>query len=161
MIMLERRLMLARAPTPTMTALKVAFASADLRHVDQHFGAAAGLIVYAVTPEHCALLEVVRFAPRAHDGNEDKLGEKIAVLRDCIAVYCQEIGAAAIARLRAVHVQPIKVAPGTPIKRLLAELRQEWRDGPRPWLARAIARQAEAATDDRFAAMEAAGWNES
>ena len=54
-------------------AVRIAFASADRRHVDQHFGAAEGFVIYNLEPERCELLEVAQFRRLDMDGNEDKL----------------------------------------------------------------------------------------
>jgi nitrogen fixation protein NifX len=124
--------------------VKVAFASADATHVDQHFGAAEGFVIYRVDAQHSVLLEAAQFGRL-----------------DCVAVYCQAVGASAISQLKTRGIQPMKVAPGTPISGLLRALRQELRDGPSAWLARAIERRAPAPQRvDRFAAMEAEGWSE-
>lgn len=141
------------------SAIRVAFASLDLKHVDQHFGAAESLATYAVTPRSTRLLEVVQFGRQAMDGSEDKLVAKVQALDGCVAVYANAIGASAVSQLLANGVQPIKVEAGSPVARLLADLQDELRSGPNAWLARAIARQT---SDDvsRFAAMEAEGWDE-
>jgi nitrogen fixation protein NifX len=137
----------------------VAFASADRKHVDQHFGAAEGFVIYRVGPRRYELKEAAQFGRLDMDGNEDKLGAKIDALTDCVAVYCQAIGASAIGQLKTRGIQPIKVAPYTLISGLLRELQQDLRDGPSAWLARAIERRAPH-SDNRFDAMEAEGWSE-
>jgi nitrogen fixation protein NifX len=137
----------------------VAFASADRKHVDQHFGAAEGFAIYRVGGAGSELVELTQFGRLDMDGNEDKLAAKIDALGDCVAVYCQAIGASAIGQLKPRGIQPIKVAADTPISGLLAELQQEFCAGPSAWLARAIAKRAPQPTD-RFAAMEAEGWSE-
>ena len=140
-------------------AVKVAFATGDMRHVDQHFGAAQSFAIYAIDPQHSNLVEVTQFGRLDMDGNEDKLAAKIAALEGCIAVYCQAAGASAVNQLRAKGVQPIKVAEGTPVVELIAALQEELRAGPSAWLARALeARQPR--DGQRFDAMESEGWNE-
>ncbi len=161
---LERRLKLVKAgdrmppprPGPTLT---VAFASADMRHVDQHFGAAEAFVIHALTSDGDELLEVAQFGRLDMDGNEDKLAAKIQALGECHVVYCQAVGASAIAQLRAAGIQPMKVTPGTPIKGLLHDLQRELRDGPSSWLSRAMALRAPRDAD-RFDAMAAEGWSE-
>jgi nitrogen fixation protein NifX len=137
----------------------VAFASADRKHVDQHFGAAEGFVIYRVGPHRYELMEAAQFGRLDMDGNEDKLAAKIDALADCVAVYCQAVGASAIGQLKTRGIQPIKVAPETLISGLLRELQQELREGPSAWLARAMERRAPNRAD-RFEAMEAEGWNE-
>ena len=139
--------------------VKVAFASGDLRHVDQHFGAAESFSTYQLDPLRSSLVEVIQFGLLAMDGNEDKLAAKIAALEGCVAVYCQAVGASAVKQLRAKGIQPIKVCSGTPISHLIETLQEELRAGPDTWLARAIeARQP--ADPYRFDRMEAEGWSE-
>ncbi len=103
---LQRKLKLVTddsAAADTAAAIKVAFASADRKHIDQHFGAAEGFVLYQVSPTGYELLEVAQFGRLDMDGNEDKLGAKIEMLRDCVAVYCQAVGASAIGQLRAAR----------------------------------------------------------
>jgi nitrogen fixation protein NifX len=141
------------------TALKVAFATSDRKHVDQHFGAARGFAIYAVDA-HCACLcEVNEFVAESMDGNEDKLAGKIDALRDCVAVYSQAVGASAIAQLKAQGIQPVKVAAGVAIADLVESLQAQLRAGPAGWLARALA-AAQPSDPARFDRMEAEGWEE-
>ncbi len=147
------------AAADAMSGVKVAFASADRKHVDQHFGAAEGFVIYRVDAAGSELLEVAQFGRLDMDGNEDKLAAKIEALGDCVAVYCQAIGASAIGQLKPRGIQPIKVTPDTPIDGLLGGLRRELAEGPSPWLARAMERHAPQRAD-RFDLMEAEGWSE-
>jgi nitrogen fixation protein NifX len=139
--------------------VKVAFASGDMRHVDQHFGAAESFVIHSVERERADLLEVIQFGRLDMDGNEDKLAAKIAALDGCVAVYCQAVGASAVNQLLAKGVQPVKVSPGSEIARLIAALQCELREGPSAWLARAMdSRQMRGG--ERFDAMESEGWSE-
>jgi nitrogen fixation protein NifX len=142
--------------------VKAAFATSDRRRVDQHFGAASAILIYAVTPEHATMVEFAQFGDVDHDGHEDKLAAKLALLQGCTVVYCQAVGGSAIRQLLAVGVQPIRVDAGTAIAPLLADLQTALRGGDAPaWLDRAIARQRQAdPAGARFAAMEAEGWRE-
>jgi nitrogen fixation protein NifX len=141
------------------TALKVAFATSDMKHVDQHFGAAQSFAIYALDMDKVCLLEVTEFGKLSMDGNEDKLAVKIEVLDGCIAVYTQAIGASAINQLKTKHIQPVKVSPGAPIEDLLNSLQEELRQGPGSWLAKAIAGTM-APDPSRFDQMEEEGWEE-
>jgi nitrogen fixation protein NifX len=159
---IERRLRVLNCGEDAMqtdTAVRVAFATSDMRHVDQHFGAAESFAIYAVDPQRSSLVEAVEFGALAMDGNEDKLAAKITALAGCIAVYCQAVGASAINQLLAQGVQPVKVGPGTPVTELIAALQGELRAGPSAWLARAIEQQ-QPRDGRRFDAMEADGWGE-
>lgn len=159
---LQRRFRLVRRNAEDQwmeTALKVAFATADMKHVDQHFGAAKSFAIYAVDRERTCFVEASEFGQLDMDGNEDKLAAKIAALEGCIAVYSQAIGASAISKLKAGGIQPVKVSPGAEIGDLLDSLQDELRQGPGSWLARAIA-STMPADPSRFDRMEAEGWDE-
>lgn len=144
---------------PMETAIKVAFATTDMVHVNQHFGSARSFALYAVDPEQSELLEAAQFGELAQDGNEDKLSVKIQLLDGCAAVYCQAIGASAIKQIVAQGIQPIKVHEGSPIKELLIDLQNEMKSGQSSWLAKAI-RQSQGADSKRFDAMAEEGWDE-
>lgn len=143
----------------TDAALKVAFASTDMKSVNQHFGSAEALVIYAVDMEQTRLLEVFQFGSLSQDGNEDKLAAKIAALDGCIAVYSQAVGASAVGQLKANAIHPVKVSAGAEINDLLESLQDELRMGPSAWLAKAI--QTQTPVDpNRFDEMEAEGWEE-
>ena len=141
------------------TAVKVAFATSNLKQVDQHFGAAESFAIYAINAEQANLIEVIQFGQLDMDGNEDKLAAKIDALQGCIAIYCQAIGASAVNQLRPKGIQPVKVAAGTPLAQAICGLQTEMREGPSAWLARAIESR-HPGHAQRFDAMEAEGWSE-
>jgi len=141
------------------TALKVAFASTDMKHVDQHFGSAESLVIYTVDPQQSKMLEVAQFGDLSQDGNEDKLIEKMTALEGCVAVYSQAVGASAVRQLKTLGIQPIKVSAGAEITELLAHIQEELSTGPGSWLARAIEAQ-KPSNPNRFDDMEMEGWDE-
>ncbi len=141
------------------TGLKVAFATTDMKYVNQHFGSAESFVIYEVDMENTAMLEAVQFGQLKQDGNEDKLTVKLDALDGCIAVYSQAVGASAVAQLKARGIQPVKVSPGSGISDLLKSLQEELSSGPGAWLARAIESQ-KPVDPDRFDEMEAEGWEE-
>ncbi|BBL72056.1 nitrogen fixation protein NifX [Methylogaea oryzae] len=141
------------------TRLKIAFATSDMQHVNQHFGSARTFAVYAVDMESSELLEAAQFGELAQDGNEDKLSVKIDLLDGCAAVYCEAVGASAIRQIMAAGIQPVKVNRDSLIADLIEDFQNELKTGPSAWLAKAIARQ-NGADPSRFARMEAEGWEE-
>jgi nitrogen fixation protein NifX len=140
------------------TAIKVAFATTDMLHVNQHFGSAQSFAIYAVDTEHSQLLEAAQFGELAQDGNEDKLSVKIQLLDGCTAVYCQAVGASAIKQILAHGIQPVKVHEGCQIKNLLVDLQNEMKTGPSTWLAKAL--NAKTPSDKRFESMALEDWQE-
>jgi nitrogen fixation protein NifX len=147
----------AMEDTFMQTALQVAFATSDQQHIDQHFGSCVGFAIYLVTQDEVRFKEAVAFDAARQDGNEDKLAVRIAALRDCAAVYCQQVGGSAIAQLKRAGVQPVKVAPGLEIGKQLAGLRKELREGPAYWIVQALKGEKDAG---RFDDMDDEGWLE-
>jgi nitrogen fixation protein NifX len=153
----------------TRTLLKVAFATSDRKNVDQHFGSAQSFVIFGIDLDQARLLSVTEFGEQpatestageqATDGSEDKLADKLELLKDCIAVYCRACGASAVRQLISAGIQPVKVTEGMAIADLIAGLQQELRDGPSTWLAKAMGRGTMAGRS-RFDAIEAEGWTD-
>ena len=117
--------------------IKVAFASSDGLVVDEHFGSARSLFIYGIELNKHFLLDVIEFHP-LNENSEDKLGTKLDLLNDCIAVYSRACGASAIKKLLDRNIQPVKVSEGSEIIELILALQNELKEGPSSWLARAI-----------------------
>jgi nitrogen fixation protein NifX len=159
---LTRRMQVLHANAERMsmeTAIKVAFATTDMVHVNQHFGSAKSFAVFAVDPENSEMLEAAQFGELSQDGNEDKLSVKLQLLDGCAAVYCQAVGASAVKQIVSQGIQPIKVHEGCTIKELINDLQNEMKAGPSSWLAKAI-NQHKGPDPSRFDAMENDGWDE-
>ncbi len=140
-------------------AVKVAFATDDLKNINQHFGSAERFAIYRINADGSALLEVAEFGKLDQDGNENKLVDKFVVLADCIAVYSLAVGPSAVRQLVSLGIQPMKLQYGSPISEILAELQQQMKNGPSGWLARALEAREEKSAD-RFDEMEEEGWCE-
>ncbi len=155
----QRRMRVIDEGENSMTTIKVAFASSDMAHVNQHFGSARSFAVYNIDMDSASLGEAIEFEAAAQDGNEDKLINKIGALKGCAAVYCQAVGSSAVKQLITQGVQPVKVSEGADIKELIASIQEELKAGPSAWLAKAI--NAQKGPDmGRFDDMEAEGWDE-
>ncbi len=141
------------------TSLKIAFASTDMKHVNQHFGSAKSFAIYAINPDQIEFIEAAQFGDQVQDGNEDKLAVKFELIKDCAAVYCQAVGASAVKQLVALGIQPVKVHEDSPIQKLLDDLQNELRSGPSSWLARAIKQQS-GGDSTRFEEMADEDWQE-
>ena len=161
---LQRKLKLMRVdaldkPADGATRIRVAFASSDLKKVDQHFGSAERFVLYDLIPEEHTLHQVFEFGTLDQDGNERKLLEKFVALDGCVAVYCLAIGPSAVRQLMTLNIQPIKVPFGTSISSLLQGLHKELQNGAEGWLARALAAK-QGKDEARFDDMEDEGWEE-
>ncbi len=106
-------------------SMKVAFASSDYRHVDQHFGATPRLVVYGVKADRVTLLRVVEF-PVASGHQTEKIAERIHALEDCVTLFCVAIGEAVFRQLLQVGVRAERVPDQTTILGLLQEIQLSW-----------------------------------
>jgi len=144
-------------PGAPREAMLVAFASRDRVHVDQHFGAAEGFVLYALDTERARLAGVLAFAQESMDGNENKLAEKIDALAGCAAVYCLAVGGSAVRQLLAAGIQPIKLEAPEAIEPLLNAISTGMREGGVPWIDKAMRHNADSSRFDRMAEE---GWQE-
>ncbi len=136
-----RRQLRVISDEPEQAWLRIAFATDDGEHVNQHFGTTESLAIYGVQPDSYTLLEAAQFDDQTKEQTDDKLAAKLDFLTDCVAVYCRACGASAVKQLLDQHVQPLKVVDDTLIKNLISAFQKELSEGPSSWLARAIQRQ--------------------
>lgn len=139
MIKSERKLHVEPLPNANQFKLKVAFATRDRHHVDQHFGMAKCVLIYGVSDEHWSLMEAIEY-PTINENTHDKLPARISDLEECSAIYCNACGAAAIRQLLAHDIHPVKVSEGANIHLQIADIQEELKGQPMGWLARALKR---------------------
>lgn len=117
--------------------MKVAFASTDKVHIDEHFGRAEEFIIWEIGPETAAFNGIVEVNPNDHD-EADRIESRCAGLSDCAVVYVAEIGGPAAARLVAKKIHPIKSKTCAPISETVEQLQEVLRGSPPPWLRKAL-----------------------
>lgn len=154
----QLRVMKSDAADEQAVALQVAFATSDLKQVDQHFGSAERFAIYRVEAERVTLLQVAEFGTLDQDGNENKLLEKFVLLDGCAAVYSQAIGPSAVRQLLGLGIQPMRVPEGSAISALITALQQEISAAAPGWVNRSLERQRR--DRRRFDAMAAEGWED-
>ncbi|MBF0624468.1 MAG: nitrogen fixation protein NifX [Magnetococcales bacterium] len=118
------RLQLVQRPPDGLSeeVRRVAFATSDLRHVDQHFGATLGMAIYEIHRLGSRLVEAARFQPAARDGLDDKLRPRLDSVAACCLVFCNAVGGSALRQLLLRGVRPVRVDPGTAIGGLVNDL---------------------------------------
>ncbi len=156
---LQRQLRVVDPVVDIEASLKVAFATTDMKQVNQHFGSAKSFAIYAINSEQATLLEVAQFGRLDQDGNEDKLAVKMEALKGCGIVYSQAVGSSAVQQLLRMNIQPVKVEPGSQISELIKALQEDLVNGPSAWVAKALASHQQA-DGSRFDAMVSEGWEE-
>ena len=119
--------------------MKVAFASTDKVHIDEHFGHAEEFYLWEIGPDQAAFSGVVQVKVETEIGHsDDKIEARGAALADCALVYVAEIGGPAAARLVAKKIHPIKSKQQEPITVVVEKLQDVLRNNPPPWLRKAM-----------------------
>ena len=117
--------------------MKVAFASTDKVHVDEHFGKAEEFYIWDIGPDDATLSGVVQV--KTEEGYiDDKIEARTAALSDCALVYVGEIGGPAAARLVQKKIHPIKSKECEPITLVVEKLQEVLKGNPPPWLRKAM-----------------------
>ncbi len=117
--------------------MKVAFASTDKVHIDEHFGKAEEFYIWNIGPEEAAFSRIAQL--KVEEGYiDDKIEARTAVLADCALVYVGEIGGPAAARLVQKKIHPIKSKEQEPITVVVKKLQEVLKGNPPPWLRKAI-----------------------
>jgi len=117
--------------------MKVAFASTDQEHIDEHFGWAQSFIIWDIEPETARCAGVVAVEGNG-EGEDDRIMARLAALGDSTMVYVTQIGGPAAARLVARKIHPVKTKGNETIAEVVAKLQQVMRDNPPPWMRRAM-----------------------
>jgi nitrogen fixation protein NifX len=134
-----RRFEIVGAKARKGLSMKVAFASTDRVHIDEHFGQAGEFYIWEVGPDEAAFTGVVQVRSEAEAGHsDDKIEARCAGLADCALVYVAEIGGPAAARLVQKKIHPIKSREREPIAEVVAKLQEVLRGNPPPWLRKAM-----------------------
>lgn len=128
--------------------MKIAFATTDGVHVDEHFGRAGTFAVYEIAMDSYRFIEMRKFAEgrdreiedtKGHgEVHEDRVQKKVDRLSDCKIVYLTEIGGPSAARLVRKGMMPIKVKETVGIEESLRNLLETLKKSPPPWLRKAM-----------------------
>ena len=134
-----RRFQLIDGRTTKGLFMKVAFASTDKLHIDEHFGQAEFFYLWEVGPEEASFCGVVQVKAESEAGHsDDKIEARAAALADCALVYVAEIGGPAAARLVAKKIHPLKSKEHQTIASVIEQLQEVLRNNPPPWLKKAL-----------------------
>jgi nitrogen fixation protein NifX len=134
-----RRLHLIGDSTRKGLFMKVAFASTDKVHIDEHFGQAEQFYLWDIGPEQAAFAGIVQVKVEEQGGHsDDKIEARAAALSDCAVVYVAEIGGPAAARLVAKKIHPLKSKDREPIAAVVEKLQEVLANNPPPWLRKAM-----------------------
>lgn len=120
-------------------SMKVAFASTDNVHINEHFGQAEVFYLWEIGPEVAVFCGVVQVKAESEAGHsDDKIEARSSALSDCALVYVAEIGGPAAARLVAKKIHPVKSREQEPITAVIEKLQEVLGNNPPPWLKKAM-----------------------
>lgn len=114
-------------------AMKVAFATKDMQHINAHFGGAKEFVVYKVSKDGFELSEVVKTDTSEMEG-DDKTDFKVKALAGVNIMYCESIGGTAAAKVIRGGMNPMKVQEPRKIEEVLKELVEMINGNPPPWV---------------------------
>jgi nitrogen fixation protein NifX len=136
-VALTRRLTVVNGAGKRGFIMRVAFASSNNHHIDQHFGWAEKFAIWDVRMDEARFVGLVQVQSTGDDA-EDKIEARLGALSDCAIVYVTQIGGPAAARLVANKIHPIKSKGEETISEVVEKLREVLRDNPPPWLRKAM-----------------------
>ena len=117
--------------------LRVAFATKDGVHINDHFGWAKFFVLYDISKESSKKAGQILFEETKGEEACDpdkKNFVKIDSLKDCHIVYSQQIGGPAAARLTRNKIHPLVVKGDPPIQKVLGDLKKVLNGPIPPWL---------------------------
>ncbi|ORJ58751.1 nitrogen fixation protein NifX [Geothermobacter hydrogeniphilus] len=124
--------------------MKVAFASTDKVHINEHFGKAKEFYLWEIGPDAAEFTGILQVDEGDGDA-DDRIEARSAALADCALVYVGQIGGPAAARLVAKKIHPLKSKTAEPITEVVTRLQEVLRGSPPPWLRKAMMKNAGAA----------------
>ena len=117
--------------------MKVAFASTDKIHVDEHFGQAKEFYLWEIGPDQAEFTGILQV--NEGDGHaDDRIEARSSALADCALVYVGQIGGPAAARLVAKKIHPLKSKDAEPLAAVVEKLQKVMQGNPPPWLRKAM-----------------------
>ena len=118
--------------------MKIAFASKDNIHVNQHFGWCEMFSIYEVFEDDFELISEVDSSLK-FDDEVDKLEYKINCLEDSDIVYVSQIGPKAATLVQSEGIYPMKSShDGEKIEEVIASLQKLMKDSTPLWLQRIL-----------------------
>ena len=117
--------------------MKVAFASTDKIHVDEHFGQAKEFYLWEIAADNAEFTGVLQVDEGTGDA-DDRIEARSAALEDCAIVYVGQIGGPAAARLVQKKIHPLKSKEEEPITVIVEKLQEVLQGNPPPWLRKAM-----------------------
>ncbi len=118
-------------------SIRVAISSNSGESLDGHFGSCTRYLIYQVSAQEIRLIDV-RTGQTESEDSEDKMSARADAVGDCQLLYVVSIGGPAAAKVVRRNVHPIKRPVGGDAPVLLADLQENLKGQPAPWLAKVM-----------------------
>jgi len=115
--------------------MKIAFASTDKIHIDQHFGWSKTFQLFEVDKESATFIKEIDSSIEYEDEMQ-KLNYKIGTVSEADMIYCTQIGPSASKMVQAAKIHPIRSSGDESIAEAIAKLQELLAGNPPPWLLR-------------------------
>jgi len=119
--------------------MKVAIATGDGIHINDHFGWAKQFALYEVGEAGFTFLHMIDCANEVEEEKE-KLQYRIDAIKEADIMYCSQIGPTASKMVLANHIHPIRSSEVETIEEALGVLVRMIKTNPPIWLLRIIKR---------------------
>ena len=118
---------------PMEHAIKVAFASKDMKTINAHFGGAKEFVVYKISKDAFELDGVIK-TDTSDLAGDDKTDFKVKALKGINIMYCESIGGTAAAKVIRGGINPMKTQDNSKIEDVLKDLVKMINGNPPPWV---------------------------
>ncbi|MCH9812926.1 MAG: nitrogen fixation protein NifX [Epsilonproteobacteria bacterium] len=115
--------------------MKIAFASTDKVHIDQHFGWSKTFQLFEVDKESASFIKEIDSSIEYEDEMQ-KLTYKINTIQEADMLYCTQIGPSASKMVQAAKIHPIRSSESESIAEAITKLQAMLHENPPPWLLR-------------------------
>ena len=115
--------------------MKIAFASTDKVHINQHFGWSKVFQLFEIDKERAEFLYEIE---SSQDPEEEvaKLNYKIATIKEADILYCSQIGPKASQMVQAAKIYPVRAREEDTIEDAIVKIQELLMTNPPPWLLR-------------------------
>jgi len=105
--------------------LRIAFATSNGDELDEHFGNCQQLAIYHLTPTSNEHVNTVKFQIYEQH-NQQKINERLMVLKNCFAVYCLACGNPVRRQLLAQNTRVVIHPHNILIQQLITKIQSRW-----------------------------------
>jgi nitrogen fixation protein NifX len=115
--------------------MKVAFASTDKEHINQHFGWSKKFQLFEIDKENYSFLHEIDSSEEPEE-EVAKLNYKIETIKEADIMYCTQIGPKASQMVQAAKIYPVRAVENEDILMAISKIQDLLNGNPPPWLLR-------------------------